>query len=539
MARPTGPFHSLTPTDKTTLRRLLREGLTLRAATTHTGCNYRHAWHFAHAHELIDYRPRTHPEGQTEQFLDLIRTGHSVHAAATTTGIGSTRATRLATEAGLHLPRTQHQRKVAATELRIDYLRLRLASLPRAHAATTVDIDRRLALDIDKGLVKNTGPRQRFLPAGPDATTYNRLMTAWLTRTDIIEQGRLAEPALPPGLNPYTPISSRYLSMDERIQIADLYREHLPLREIARRLGRAASTISREIRRNHSAEGPYRPDTAQKKATVRRLRPKIPKLLGNKALYDYVVAGLRAEWSPEQITGRLPVDHPDDQDMRISPETIYQAFYLDTKGRLKDLGLQLPTGRKKRRLRHRPRTAGPGRFVDAMVMIDDRPDDVEERILPGHWEGDLILGAGNQSAVITLVERVSRFVALGHLPTDHTSTSVLTALTGMIGRLDESIWSSITWDQGSEMAGHKAFTMGTDIPVYFCHPGSPWERGTNENTNGRLRRNLPKSSDLSIYSAEDLEMIADIHNHKPRKALDWATPAEIMAQALQETGSIA
>ena len=184
MSRPTGPFHSLTPTDQATLRRLLHEGLTLRAATTHTGCNYRHAWHFAHTHELIDYRPRTHPAGQAEQFLDLLRTGHNVHTAATTTGISSTRATRLATEAGLHLPRSRHQRHIAATELRIDYLRLRLAGLPRTHAAEATGIHRRLALDIDKGLVKNTGPRQRFIPAGPDASTYNRLMTAWLTRTD-------------------------------------------------------------------------------------------------------------------------------------------------------------------------------------------------------------------------------------------------------------------------------------------------------------------------------------------------------------------
>lgn len=157
--------------------------------------------------------------------------------------------------------------------------------------------------------------------------------------------------------------------------------------------------------------------------------------------------------------------------------------------------------------------------------------------MPGHWEGDLILGAGDKSAVITLVERVSRFVVLGHLPINHGSDEVLRALQEMVSRMDVSVWSSITWDQGSEMAGHKAFTMATGVPVYFCHPGSPWERGSNENTNGRLCRNLPKSSDLSRYSAEDLEMIANIHNHKPRKALDWRTPSEVMAQALRETGS--
>ena len=225
--------------------------------------------------------------------------------------------------------------------------------------------------------------------------------------------------------------------------------------------------------------------------------------------------------------------------MRISHETIYDAFYLQPKGRLKDLGLDLPTGRKKRKKRQtRTTTPAQQRFVDDMILIDDRPEEVTERILPGHWESDLILGKNNQSAVVTLVERVSRFVVLGHLPGRHISKEVFTALHKAVAGIDKAIWSSITWDQGSEMAGHKAFTMATDIPIYFCHPGSPWERGSNENTNGRLRRNLPKNSDLSIYSAEDLEMIANIHNHKQRKALNWRTPAEVMTSALAQTGSI-
>lgn len=540
MDRPTGPFHSLTPADTTHLRRLLAQGTSLRAATIQINCNYKHAWNYAHTHHLIDYRPHTDQGAQVQHFLELVRTGTSLHQAATTTGIGSARATRLAHQAGLHTPRTRHQHKLAATDQRVDYLRLRLAGLPRAHAATALGIDTRRARDFDKGLVKLNGPRQRFIPAGPDATTYNRLMTALLTRTDLVEEGRLPEPALPAGINPYQPIDARYLSSDERILIADLHREHHSIRAIADRLGRAPSTISREIRRNHSPDGPYRPDTAQKKAAARRLRPKTAKLMAHARLYDYVVTGLRAQWSPQQIANRLPRDYPDDQEMRISHETIYQAFYLDTKGRLKDLGLSLPTGRKKRRARARgrARATGTGRFVDQMVLIDQRPDEVDERILPGHWEGDLICGAGNTSAVITLVERVSRFVVLGHLPGGHSSAEVMATLRQVVGSMDQAIFSSITWDQGSEMAGHKVFTMATDIPIYLCHPGSPWERGTNENTNGRLRRNLPKSSDLSVYSAEDLEMIANIHNHTPRRALDWQTPAEVMAQALRETGSI-
>ncbi|MES3668021.1 IS30 family transposase [Corynebacterium diphtheriae] len=248
---------------------------------------------------------------------------------------------------------------------------------------------------------------------------------------------------------------------------------------------------------------------------------------------------MRAQWSPEEISSRIRLDYPDDQEMRMSHETIYDAFYLDAKGRLKDLDLQLPTGRKKRRHRGRCRSGqSTDRFVDAMTMIDDRPHDVEECVVLGHWEGDLILGKNNQSAVITLVERVSRFVVLGRLPSNHTSAEVTRVLKDIVGRIDQSMWSSITWDQGSEMAGHKRFSMATNVPVYFCHPASPWERGTNENTNGRLRRNLPKSQDLSVYSAQDLEMIANIHNHKPRKALGWHTPAEVMADVLRVEGSI-
>ncbi|WP_241879938.1 IS30 family transposase [Corynebacterium diphtheriae] len=248
------------------------------------------------------------------------------------------------------------------------------------------------------------------------------------------------------------------------------------------------------MRRNHSAEGPYRPETAQLKAASRRLRPKPAKLLMCRRLYDYVVGGLWAQWSPEQISNRIRLDYPDDQKMRMSHETIYDAFYLDAKGRLKDLDLQLSTGRKKRRHRGCCRSGqSTDRFVDAMTMIDDRPHDVEERLVPGHWEGDLILGKNNQSAVVTLVERVSRFVVLGHLPTNHTLAEVTRVLKDIVGRIDQSMWSSITWDQGSEMAVHKRFSMTTNVLVYFCYPASPWEWGTNENTNGRLRRNLPKS----------------------------------------------
>lgn len=537
-----GPFHSLSESDRDTLTVLVSGGRSVRSVAAELGCHYGHALNFCHAHGLpVAYKARPVDRGSAKarQLVDLVTGGTNVYDAAGRCGINTTAAYTIAMDAGCHVRLSRYQRTVRQTQWRVEYLRLRLASVSPRDAITALGLDRRLAYDFERGVIKSNGPRLEFVPAGVDARTYNRLMTALRQRVDVLEPGRLGVPALPVGVDPYKRISSRYLSFEDRVVIADLLREGASYRTIGNALGRCASSIKREVDRNRSAEGPYRAETAQLKACARRLRPKVSKLLGNKRLWDYVCEKLRAQWSPEEIANRLPIDHPDDKDMRISHETIYDAFYLESKGRLKDLGLHLPTGRKKRKKRQ-PRAATPAqqRFVDDMVLIDDRPDEVEERILPGHWEGDLILGKNNRSAVITLVERVSRFVVLGHLPGRHTSDDVLKALQTTVAGLDESIWSSITWDQGSEMAGHKAFTMATNIPIYFCHPASPWERGSNENTNGRLRRNLPKGADLSVYSREDLEMIANIHNHKPRKALGWLTPAEVMAQALQQTGSI-
>lgn len=537
-----GPFYSLSESDRRGLVAMVGSGRSVRSAAGKLGCHYRHTLNFCHAYGLpvVHKAKRVDRRGsQAFQLVDLVQGGCSVRQAAKRCGMHLTAAYAVAIDAGCHIRLSRYVRKVRQTQLRVEYLRLRLASVPAGHAGAAVGIDRRTCLDVEKGLIKSQGPRREFILVGEDASTYKRLMKALRQRHDVIESGRLVSPALPSGVDPYNCISNRYICFEERVITADLLHEHVPLREIGRRLGRSASSIQREIRRNHSAEGPYRAETAQLKACARRLRPKIPKLLANKRLFDYVCAHLRAQWSPEEISNRLPIDYPLDKDMRISHETIYDAFYLQSKGRLKDLGLDLPTGRKKRKKRHtRTTTPAQQRFVDDMILIDDRPEEVTERILPGHWESDLILGKNNQSAVVTLVERVSRFVVLGHIPGRHISKEVFTALHKAVAGIDKAIWSSITWDQGSEMAGHKAFTMATDIPIYFCHPGSPWERGSNENTNGRLRRNLPKNSDLSIYSAEDLEMIANIHNHKQRKALNWRTPAEVMTSALAQAGSI-
>ena len=372
-----GPFHSLTADDQSRLRTLLATGTSVAAAARQTGCHYGHALNFAHHHQLISPAPRpTITDTVRDHFLDVVANSHhSVNSAATAVGISPAVAYRLARQAGVHHQLTHTQRATLVTERRIEFLRLRLAGLHLADAATAVGVDVRQARDYDKGLTTSGSPRQRFLPSGGDARTYNRLMTALIERHDVIEHGRMAEPALPSGIDPYKPIHARYLNIHERALIADLIREGHTIRGIARRVGRSPSTISREIRRNHHAEGPYRPDTAQNKAAGRRLRPKTPKMLGNRRLYDYVVAGLRAQWSPEQIAYRIRRDHPDDQEMAISHETIYQAFYLAPKGRLADLGVQLPTGRKKRRLRCRARSGDTDRFVDKMVLIDHRGTD--------------------------------------------------------------------------------------------------------------------------------------------------------------------
>lgn len=250
------------------------------------------------------------------------------------------------------------------------------------------------------------------------------------------------------------------------------------------------------------------------------------KLAQSGPLREYVSAKLSEQWSPEQIRNRIRDDHPDDEGMRVSTETIYQALYVQARGGLKrEVADALRTGRTRRKQQRSPehRTS---RFVDPMVMISDRPAEVEDRAVPGHWEGDLITGEKNQSAIITLVERTTRYVMLGHLPSDHTAEAVRDVLVTLIGALPEQLRCSLTWDQGAEMATHKQFKIATGVPVYFCDPGSPWQRGSNENTNGLLRQYFPKGTDLAVYGPEGLEQVALKLNGRPRKTLGWKTPAE-------------
>ncbi|MFI9561764.1 IS30 family transposase [Nonomuraea endophytica] len=326
---------------------------------------------------------------------------------------------------------------------------------------------------------------------------------------------------------------SRYLREDDRIQIADRFREGTSVRAIAAELGRSPSTISREIRRNrHPGSGQYRPHAAQARADARRPRPKGGKIGANPELRHAIQAGLELEWSPEQISKTLLAQFPDRPEMRVSHETIYQALYVQGRGELRrELARALRTGRTVRKPHRRP-DQRQSRFTVPMVMISDRPAEAEDRAVPGHWEGDLIIGRGQQSQIGTLVERATRYVLLVHLPDSRDAETVRDALITTMTTLPAELKRSLTWDQGSEMGLHHQFSIAADLPVYFCEPHSPWQRGSNENTNGLLRQYFPKGTDLSIHTAEHLAAVAARLNGRPRKTLGWETPAERLAKLL-------
>ncbi|WP_420843826.1 IS30 family transposase [Kribbella speibonae] len=325
--------------------------------------------------------------------------------------------------------------------------------------------------------------------------------------------------------------AERYLSLDDRLVIADGLINRQTLTAIAAGIGRNKSTVSREVRA-HSVDGIYLPHQADRTAAAARARPKPSKLVTNPALRGQVEQGLEEKLSPEQICNRLVKDFPDDESMRVSHETIYQALYFQSRGGLKrEVQTALRTGRTRRKPQRRP-DQRQTRFVDDMIMISERPAEADDRAVPGHWEGDLIMGAGNQSAIGTLVERATRYTMLVHLPGGHDAELVRDGLIATMTTLPEHLRGSLTWDQGSEMARHKQFTMATDIAVYFCDPHSPWQRGSNENTNGLLRQYFPKGTDLSVHGPEDLEHVAQELNGRPRKTLGWDTPAERLRDLL-------
>ena len=329
--------------------------------------------------------------------------------------------------------------------------------------------------------------------------------------------------------------SGRYLSLEERLQIADLYLGGAGVRAIAVVIGRSPATVSRELRRNGSAPtarraGKYAPYAAQKQAEMRGRRPKASKF-DHAELATVVQSRLCVKWSPEQISLHLDKTFPEQAEMRVCPETIYQALYVQGRGHLRaDLHRHLRTGRAVRRPRGSSVTKR-GKIAN-MILISERPAEVADRAVPGHWEGDLIVGSNCRSAIATLVERQTRYVMLVHLPDDHSATAVRDGLLATIKTLPDHLRKSLTWDQGSELAKHAEITLATRMDIYFCDPHSPWQRGSNENTNGLLRQYFPKGTDLSVHSPQRLLEVATELNARPRKTLGGITPAQAMQRLL-------
>ena len=345
-------------------------------------------------------------------------------------------------------------------------------------------------------------------------------------------RGVLAETG---GIRPPARRRSRLaLTLAEREEISRAVVADQSIRTIAAKLGRAPSTVSREIKRNGGRAG-YRATLADQAAAVRAHRPKCCKLVENRALAEVVSAKLQMQWSPEQIAGWLKRTYLGDESHYVSHETIYRSLFIQARGALKKELLQhLRRTRGMRRSRHHTqKTDDHGRITDA-VPISERPAAVEDRAVPGHWEGDLLFG-GRDSQIATLVERQTRYVMLVKVVGRNTET-VVNALIKNARKLPQELYKSLTWDRGKEMAGHKRFTLATDIKVYFCDPQNPWQRGTNENTNGLLRQYLPKGIDISDYSQAKLNAVARKLNERPRKTLDYRTPAEMLSQSVASTG---
>ncbi|WP_405021606.1 IS30 family transposase [Kitasatospora sp. NBC_00070] len=349
------------------------------------------------------------------------------------------------------------------------------------------------------------------------------------------ERGRRAVPPIDSVVPPSGP--SRYLTEDERVHIADRLREKATIRQIAAELGRSPSTISREVRRNRTVLNDcgswyYRPHAAQRRADARRPRPKRRKITSNPELLDAVQAMLDRWWSPEQICHSLRARFPGRPEMHVVPETVYQALYSRDHGQLRREAARVLRSGRVRRKRRRQYGSRQPRFSTPMVMISERPVEAHDRAVPGHWEGDLIIGKDKKSAIGTLVERTTRYVMLLHLPEDRGAQAVRDALVDTVGSLPARLRRSLTWDQGAEMAAHASFTLATGVPVFFCDPASPWQRGSNENMNGLLRQYFPKGSDLSVHGPEYLAAVADQLNGRPRKTLGWDTPANRLHQLL-------
>jgi transposase, IS30 family len=397
------------------------------------------------------------------KFLELLDVSGNVMVAVRELGLNPNTAYGWARKAGRRSVRTQRRHP-----RRDEYEGLRARGVPRRRAAEQAGIHERTARDWDRG-VRKSGSARTY-PGG--------LRVDYAAGT--VTMSGVTSPA--PGLAALDKqLHPRFLSLAEREQIRDLHAADCSLRAIGRALGRPASTVLREIRSNSGGDG-YQPYAAHRASAARRPRPKDRRLLAEGPLRDLVRDRLRKRWSPEQVCHALRREHPGDQSMQVSVETVCQVLYLQARGGLRrEVQAAVRTGRTRRKPRRDPGQRAQ-RFTDPMVMISDRPAEAEDRAVPGHWEGDLITGESNRSAIATLVERTTRYTMLVHLPAGHDAEAVRDGLVKTIETLPAHLRGSLTWDQGSEMARHRQFAVATGMPACFCDPASPWQRGTNENT---------------------------------------------------------
>ncbi|MCV6986669.1 IS30 family transposase [Mycobacterium shinjukuense] len=435
------------------------------------------------------------PDGVREKFWKALQSGLSPTAAATVAGVAGLTGRKWAKAAG-YQTNPKHYGIRYSAEVRDAFW---------------------------EALRTGATPTQAAVIAGVSEHTALR----W-----VDQAGYVPRTPIPAGEEPDA--ASRSMSFVERCRLEELLVAGYTQAGAARLLGRHPSTIGREVCRGATSCG-YRARIAQDAVDANRARPKARKLESRPALLAEVVRRLQQRHSPEQIAGRLREDFPDDPEMWVSHETIYQAMYVQPRGELaRQVKTALRTGRTQRKPQGRKDIEDRNRFKAGMVNISERPAEADDRAIPGHWEGDLIIGANSGSAIGTLVERTTGFVMLLHLPGDHTAATVAEAITAKIPDIPEILRRSLTWDQGAEMALHTKITEATGLPIYFCDPHSPWQRGTNENTNGLLRQYFPKGTDLSFHGPGILDNVAAELNARPRKRLGWRTPAEELDRLLSD-----
>ncbi len=438
------------------------------------------------------------PESVREAFLEAVRSGTAFSVAATMVGVTHTTGNRWARAAGIAATKSHHGNRYSAEVREAFWTAVRAGAAPE-QAAVSVGVSRNRA-------------------------------QAWVTQAGFVP--RTPEPADAPVDLPRP--ARAPLTFIERCRLEELLvTGHTP-EEAGGLLGRHRDTIRREIVRGQTSSG-YRARVGQDVAEANAKRPKVRRLDERPALLAEVLRGLKLRHSPEQIAGRLREDFPDDPEMWVSHETIYQAMYVQPRGELARLvKAALRTGRMRRKQQGRNDIEDRSRFKSGMVNISERPAEADDRAIPGHWEGDLIIGADSGSAIGTLVERTTGFVMLLHLDGDHTAATLADAMTAKIPDIPEILRRSLTWDQGAEMALHTTITEATGLPIYFCDPHSPWQRGTNENTNGLLRQYFPKGTDLSFHGPGILDNVAAELNARPRKRHKWRTPAEELNRLLSD-----